>query len=131
METRISNWVVLASVILSYWLFVVPASAGSCGAAKLCCQGRDSGCVIQKASPNAIIESPRDKPCYCDHACLRLGDCCDDFNETCAGRLSVTMIDWEEKAFGGYCVVFSAVLCDENVFFFFLYNRDLLLFVHE
>ncbi|XP_014213211.1 somatomedin-B and thrombospondin type-1 domain-containing protein-like [Copidosoma floridanum] len=58
-------------------------AGGSCRAAKLCCQGRDSGCVIQKASPNAIIEGPRDKPCYCDHACLRLGDCCDDFNETC------------------------------------------------
>ncbi|KAK0156792.1 hypothetical protein PV327_011620, partial [Microctonus hyperodae] len=57
---------------------------GSCKMAKLCCQGRDSGCVIQKASPNAIIESPKDKPCYCDHACLKLNDCCDDFRETCS-----------------------------------------------
>ncbi|XP_066594191.1 somatomedin-B and thrombospondin type-1 domain-containing protein [Prorops nasuta] len=59
------------------------ASAGSCSTAKLCCQGRDSGCVIQKESPNAIIESPKDKPCYCDHACLKLADCCDDFRQTC------------------------------------------------
>ncbi|EFN88582.1 hypothetical protein EAI_12023 [Harpegnathos saltator] len=60
-------------------------AAGSCSSAKLCCQGRDSGCVIQKESPNAIIQSPRDKPCYCDHACLKLADCCDDFKETCGG----------------------------------------------
>lgn len=61
-------------------------AAGSCRAAKLCCQGRDSGCVIQKASPNAIIESPRDTPCYCDHACLKLNDCCNDFKEACNGK---------------------------------------------
>lgn len=60
--------------------------AGSCSSAKLCCQGRDSGCVIQKESPNAIIQTPRDKPCYCDHACLKLADCCDDFKETCGGE---------------------------------------------
>lgn len=62
------------------------SAGGSCRAAKLCCQGRDSGCVIQKVSPNAIIESPKDKPCYCDHACLKLNDCCNDFRETCSGE---------------------------------------------
>ncbi|KAK2587196.1 hypothetical protein KPH14_002940 [Odynerus spinipes] len=71
------------------------ALAGSCSAAKLCCQGRDSGCVIQKESPNAIIESPRDKPCYCDHACLKLADCCDDFKETC-GVVDCTVSEWSE-----------------------------------
>lgn len=72
-----------------------PTIAGSCSAAKLCCQGRDSGCVIQKESPNAIIESPRDKPCYCDHACLKLADCCDDFKETC-GVVDCTVSEWSE-----------------------------------
>ncbi|XP_058804252.1 somatomedin-B and thrombospondin type-1 domain-containing protein-like [Phymastichus coffea] len=75
------KWVML--MVLTWCWVAERSSAGSCAAAKLCCQGRDSGCVIQKASPNAIIESPRDKPCYCDHACLRLGDCCPDFNQTC------------------------------------------------
>ncbi|XP_023313648.1 somatomedin-B and thrombospondin type-1 domain-containing protein-like [Trichogramma pretiosum] len=80
-----SSMVVLLTWVCLMWLGHHPAEteAGSCRAAKLCCQGRDSGCVIQKAAPNAIIESPRDKPCYCDHACLRLADCCSDFNETC------------------------------------------------
>ncbi|XP_001604663.2 somatomedin-B and thrombospondin type-1 domain-containing protein isoform X1 [Nasonia vitripennis] len=95
MKALASNWAVMATVLINFWLFVGPASAGSCGAAKLCCQGRDSGCVIQKASPNAIIESPRDKPCYCDHACLRLGDCCDDFNETCAVT-DCSVSEWSE-----------------------------------
>ncbi|XP_011153581.1 somatomedin-B and thrombospondin type-1 domain-containing protein [Harpegnathos saltator] len=68
-------------------------AAGSCSSAKLCCQGRDSGCVIQKESPNAIIQSPRDKPCYCDHACLKLADCCDDFKETC-GVVDCAVSEW-------------------------------------
>lgn len=70
-------------------------AAGSCRAAKLCCQGRDSGCVIQKASPNAIIESPRDTPCYCDHACLKLNDCCNDFKEAC-NVLDCIVSEWGE-----------------------------------
>ncbi|XP_034943892.1 somatomedin-B and thrombospondin type-1 domain-containing protein-like [Chelonus insularis] len=73
--------------------FVDKSAGGSCKAAKLCCQGRDSGCVIQKVSPNAIIESPKDKPCYCDHACLKLNDCCDDFRETCS-VVDCTVSEW-------------------------------------
>ncbi|GBP74285.1 hypothetical protein EVAR_58563_1 [Eumeta japonica] len=55
----------------------------SCRETKLCCPGRDSSCVVQKAQQNAIVEDPTDKPCYCDHACLKLGDCCPDFKDTC------------------------------------------------
>lgn len=80
--TRLARLIVVATLVS---LTVDGTVAGSCSSAKLCCQGRDSGCVIQKESPNAIIESPRDKPCYCDHACLKLADCCDDFKETCGG----------------------------------------------
>ncbi|XP_012281667.1 somatomedin-B and thrombospondin type-1 domain-containing protein [Orussus abietinus] len=84
--------VIKALIMMAAWL-VGPTSAGSCRAAKLCCQGRDSGCVIQKASPNAIIEGPKDKPCYCDHACLKLGDCCDDFRQTC-GVIDCSVTQW-------------------------------------
>ncbi|RZC33138.1 Somatomedin B domain containing protein, partial [Asbolus verrucosus] len=62
------------------------ATAGSCREAKLCCPGRDSSCVVQKAPLNAIIEDLSDKPCYCDHACLKLGDCCPDFKDACGGN---------------------------------------------
>lgn len=58
---------------------------GSCLKAGLCCPGRDSSCVVQEAPLNAIIEDLSDKPCYCDHACIKVGDCCHDFKEACEG----------------------------------------------
>lgn len=87
-DATLARLTVIATLIS---LTVDGTAAGSCSSAKLCCQGRDSGCVIQKESPNAIIESPRDKPCYCDHACLKLADCCDDFKETCGGTCSAIL----------------------------------------
>ncbi|XP_026848685.1 uncharacterized protein LOC6600734 [Drosophila persimilis] len=69
------------------------AAGGSCREAQLCCNGRDSSCVVQKAPVNAIIEDLSDKPCYCDHACLKLGDCCEDFKDHC-GVLDCRAGDW-------------------------------------
>ncbi|XP_017853001.1 uncharacterized protein LOC108606955 [Drosophila busckii] len=77
---------------LSMWLPLV--AAGSCREAQLCCNGRDSSCVVQKAPINAIIEDLSDKPCYCDHACLKLGDCCDDFKDHC-GVLDCQVGEWQ------------------------------------
>ncbi|XP_036338693.1 somatomedin-B and thrombospondin type-1 domain-containing protein isoform X2 [Rhagoletis pomonella] len=68
-------------------------SAGSCREAQLCCAGRDSSCVVQKTPINAIIEDLNDKPCYCDHACLKLGDCCGDFKDHC-GVIDCQVGDW-------------------------------------
>lgn len=62
---------------------------GSCREATLCCNGRDSSCVVQKAPINAINEDFSEKPCYCDHACLKLGDCCTDFKQHCGGDLNI------------------------------------------
>lgn len=76
----------LLVVYLGWSLLVDTAMGGSCREAKLCCPGRDSSCVVQKAPINAIIEDLSDKPCYCDHACLKLGDCCVDFKEACGGE---------------------------------------------
>ncbi|PRD26566.1 UNVERIFIED_CONTAM: Somatomedin-B and thrombospondin type-1 domain-containing protein [Trichonephila clavipes] len=64
------------------------AGTGSCLKAGLCCPGRDSTCVVQNAPLNSIIEDLSDKPCYCDHACLKVGDCCHDFKEACEGMLN-------------------------------------------
>ncbi|ODM95724.1 Somatomedin-B and thrombospondin type-1 domain-containing protein [Orchesella cincta] len=63
-------------------------STGSCKKSGMCCPGRDSSCVQQKAKPNAIIEDLDDIPCYCDHACLNIGDCCSDFKAACGGKYS-------------------------------------------
>ncbi|XP_055846482.1 somatomedin-B and thrombospondin type-1 domain-containing protein [Episyrphus balteatus] len=70
-------------------------SAGSCREAQLCCNGRDSSCVVQKAPINAIVEDLNDKPCYCDHACLKLGDCCEDFKNHC-GVLDCQVSEWSQ-----------------------------------
>lgn len=75
-------WVTL--IILSAFFDAV--SCGSCAEAKLCCPGRDSSCVVQKTPINAILEDVNEKPCYCDHACLKLGDCCSDFKKACNGE---------------------------------------------
>ncbi|KAH8387753.1 hypothetical protein KR093_009375 [Drosophila rubida] len=74
-------------------LWLPLAEGGSCREAQLCCNGRDSSCVVQKAPINAIIEDLSDKPCYCDHACLKLGDCCDDFKDHC-GVLDCQVGEW-------------------------------------
>lgn len=78
----------VASILLPLMLLQhsLPVTAGSCREAQLCCNGRDSSCVVQKAPINAIIEDLNDKPCYCDHACLKLGDCCTDFKDHCGGK---------------------------------------------
>lgn len=77
--------------IIWCWMFMsilTPTEAGSCREAALCCNGRDSSCVVQKTAINVINEDPNEKPCYCDHACLKLGDCCEDFKSNCGGKWS-------------------------------------------
>lgn len=69
--------------------FAKSGLCGSCKESKLCCEGRDSSCVVQKAPLNTIIEDLSDKPCYCDHACIKLGDCCHDFKEACGGTFNI------------------------------------------
>ncbi|KAK7871272.1 hypothetical protein R5R35_007556 [Gryllus longicercus] len=83
----------LAAALLTAAALVRPAAGGSCREAKLCCPGRDSSCVVQKAPINAIIEDLSDKPCYCDHACLKLGDCCPDFKDAC-GVVDCAVSPW-------------------------------------
>uniref|UniRef100_A0A1A9WAI7 SMB domain-containing protein n=1 Tax=Glossina brevipalpis TaxID=37001 RepID=A0A1A9WAI7_9MUSC len=77
--------VVLFTLLLLLVETPLNVHAGLCREAQLCCNGRDSSCVVQKAPINAIIEDLSDKPCYCDHACLKLGDCCVDFKDHCGG----------------------------------------------
>ncbi|XP_058829892.1 somatomedin-B and thrombospondin type-1 domain-containing protein-like isoform X1 [Topomyia yanbarensis] len=73
--------------------FVTGAYGGSCRDAALCCNGRDSACVVQKVPPNAITSDFNVKPCYCDHACLKLGDCCGDFKAYC-GVIDCVVSEW-------------------------------------
>lgn len=79
---------VFAVLLISSMILVNRVDCGSCRESSLCCNGRDSSCVVQKAPINSIIEDLNDKPCYCDHACLKLGDCCNDFKQFCGGKFT-------------------------------------------
>ncbi|XP_068159671.1 hybrid signal transduction histidine kinase A isoform X1 [Drosophila tropicalis] len=85
-------------------ILLLPGAAwsGSCREAQLCCNGRDSSCVVQKAPINAIIEDLSDKPCYCDHACLKLGDCCDDFKDHCGENENFLLLDCQVSDWGAW-----------------------------
>lgn len=67
--------------------------SGSCREAAKCCHGKDTDCVVQKANTNSIIMDLDDEPCYCDHNCLNMGDCCPDFKEYC-GVSDCAVSDW-------------------------------------
>ncbi|XP_054713139.1 somatomedin-B and thrombospondin type-1 domain-containing protein-like [Uloborus diversus] len=65
------------------------AVTGSCRAANLCCVGRDPSCAVHShlISSNSlhsdIQANDQDRPCYCDHACVKVGDCCPDYQRAC------------------------------------------------
>lgn len=86
MMSSMANAARVGKVILLLFLVRPAHSLGSCKEAGLCCTGRDASCVVQKTPQNAIIEDLRDTPCYCDHACLKLNDCCPDYRQTCGGK---------------------------------------------
>lgn len=81
-------------ILFSNFLFIafatqligIVAAAGSCRESRLCCPGRDSSCVVQKSAANTIVEDLNEKPCYCDGACITLGDCCHDYKQACGGK---------------------------------------------
>lgn len=66
---------------------------GSCREAKKCCEGKDPECGVTKANLNSIIMDPDDAPCYCDHNCLNMGDCCPDFKDYC-GVIDCQVSSW-------------------------------------
>ena len=78
-------------------------SRGSCRVARKCCDGKDPNCVVQNgnknaASLNSILQGDGNDiddidlddlmPCYCDHGCMSVGDCCSDFKDYCGGKSS-------------------------------------------
>ena len=50
--------------------------------------------MVQKADINAIIEDYLDdEPCYCDHGCMDVGDCCPDFKDYCGGEFKSRVLN--------------------------------------
>jgi hypothetical protein len=61
---------------------------GSCAAARKCCDGQDTDCAVTHD-----VNFLSSNPCYCDHGCLDMGDCCQDFKQYC-GVLDCRLSEW-------------------------------------
>ncbi|CAB4058620.1 unnamed protein product [Lepeophtheirus salmonis] len=81
MEKRYEYIIVLQGLMILCLASKVSPS-NLCSTSGLCCKHRDSKCVAQKINSNHTVDTSA-LPCYCDHACLRLQDCCPDFKEFC------------------------------------------------
>ena len=84
-------------VLLAVMITIAHSMKGSCRASRRCCDGKDPDCLVQDFNFNEILDSRHHydyqdygeenvEPCYCDHGCLDLGDCCPDFKEYCGGE---------------------------------------------
>uniref|UniRef100_A0A0K2T9M9 SMB domain-containing protein n=1 Tax=Lepeophtheirus salmonis TaxID=72036 RepID=A0A0K2T9M9_LEPSM len=85
-------------LVLSAQLFVTEAFYGSCRKSRRCCDGKDLNCLVDEESSNQqqqVNEQEYEEPCYCDHGCLELGDCCPDFKDYC-GVIDCTVSGWSE-----------------------------------
>ena len=72
-------------VVILLLVSSINGEKGSCRAARKCCDGKDSDCAVQEAPLNSLMEKYVE-PCYCDHGCLDVGDCCPDFKDYCGGE---------------------------------------------
>jgi len=73
---------IFASIFTCLCLEIV-SPTNLCSTAGLCCKHRDSECVAQKVFPNHTVDTSQ-LPCYCDHACIKLDDCCSDYKHFCS-----------------------------------------------
>lgn len=94
-KTRIGEfsypWLLTLGVVLLMTVSLTESAKGSCRAHKRCCDGQDPDCQIQSSFPNPLqmLEQGEDveEPCFCDHGCLDMGDCCPDFKDYCGGKI--------------------------------------------
>ena len=76
-------------LLLLLTLAVMEGAEASCSAAGRCCEGKDNGCRgVQVYSnslrlENLLYGNVSKKSCFCDSACVRLGDCCSDYRDHC------------------------------------------------
>ena len=62
----------------------------------MCCEGKNATCVVDSNdySDDYVANSA---PCYCDHGCLDVGDCCPDFKDYCGGKNCLAIINMNFK----------------------------------
>ena len=66
---------------------VVSGRRGSCRASGLCCQSKNNTCrgALDDDEDRNVVEKQQQfvTRCFCDAACLNIGDCCDDYATAC------------------------------------------------
>ena len=58
---------------------------GSCSASGLCCQSKNNTCrgTLNVDEDLNVVETQLVTGCFCDAACIDIGDCCDDYVSSC------------------------------------------------
>jgi len=80
-------------LLLLLLLMMTEDAQASCSAAGRCCEGKDNGCrgvVVYSNSlrlENLLYGNVSKKSCFCDSACVTLGDCCSDYRDHCPREL--------------------------------------------
>ena len=90
-------WSPLIAVSVAALITGTAGEWGSCAAEKKCCVGQDLDCMAEISNGGTTSEYRTDdndydemtEPCYCDHGCLEVGDCCPDFKEYCGGKFGM------------------------------------------
>ena len=81
-------------LLLLLMMMMMAGVDASCAAAARCCDGKDNGChgvVVYSNSlrlENLLYGKLSKKSCFCDSACVELGDCCSDYRTHCPRKLS-------------------------------------------
>lgn len=74
---------------------VVSARHGSCKAAGLCCQNKNNTCrgalVADQLQDSDVEKKQLVTQCFCDASCRDIGDCCDDYVESCQRMYKITL----------------------------------------
>lgn len=87
--------VIIFSIILTFALLISHLDAGGCsdeGSRGLCCSGRNNSC----SAKGPRLNHDKHKTCFCDSYCLKTGDCCLDYANTCPAIDCVLSDDWNE-----------------------------------
>lgn len=78
---------------------VVREAESSCVQARLCCQGKDTKCIVKGQRVNTL-EGPEvatgNGSCFCDAGCLDIGDCCTDYKDQCIPVDCVLADKWQD-----------------------------------
>lgn len=88
-------YLVTVLLVASSFDWTLAYTFGSCAQARMCCDGKDASCVVESKPHQLSNLDPRSRsvPCYCDHGCLDVGDCCPDFKEYC-GVMDCKVGNW-------------------------------------